>query len=422
MGLTMIKRITLENWKSFRQATLHIAPLTVIIGTSASGKTNAVEALAFLGRMSRGQNIRETFAGDEGQNGIRGGAESITFKPADYFTLDVTIQGIAPENPSSYLYHLTVEPAPYLVAAEQLSSVADEQGNAPTTDMFIDMNVDKEKHLANAAYENKGIVGRIDRMVELSGLYTSLGRMEERLPGEVRGVCQTLQHIYVLDPVAALMRSPSLIGNVSLNSNGSNIAAVIAGKPPNQQQKIEAALSFYASHLPEGNIRRVFAKKVGKPLTHALLFAKEQWLVNEPPTLMDARTMSDGTLRFLAILTAMLTHPSGSLVVIENIDYGLHASRACLLIHMIRHIGEQRNINIIITTHNPDLVNEMTQEEQDHLPLIQVIHRNLTTGESKITILEDHADLPRLLETLSPEREAARSAIRRGIAHSRREH
>ncbi|XHX76420.1 MAG: AAA family ATPase [Stenomitos frigidus ULC029] len=37
----MLKKLILENWKSFRYAELPIDPLTVLIGTNASGKSNA---------------------------------------------------------------------------------------------------------------------------------------------------------------------------------------------------------------------------------------------------------------------------------------------------------------------------------------------------------------------------------------------
>ena len=47
----MLKQITLENWKSFRHAELYIDPLTVLIGTNASGKSNVVDALDFLNSM-----------------------------------------------------------------------------------------------------------------------------------------------------------------------------------------------------------------------------------------------------------------------------------------------------------------------------------------------------------------------------------
>ncbi|HEY9666466.1 MAG TPA: AAA family ATPase [Coleofasciculaceae cyanobacterium] len=46
----MLKKLILENWKSFRYAELPIDPLTVLIGTNASGECNVVDALEFLRR------------------------------------------------------------------------------------------------------------------------------------------------------------------------------------------------------------------------------------------------------------------------------------------------------------------------------------------------------------------------------------
>jgi AAA15 family ATPase/GTPase len=41
----MLERFTVKNFKSFREATLSLRPLTVLIGANASGKTNLLEAL-----------------------------------------------------------------------------------------------------------------------------------------------------------------------------------------------------------------------------------------------------------------------------------------------------------------------------------------------------------------------------------------
>ena len=48
--------------------------------------------------------------------------------------------------------------------------------------------------------------------------------------------------------------------------------------------------------------------------------------------LVDARLLSDGTLRMLAIVTALETVPGSSRIVIEEFDNGLHPSRAKLLV------------------------------------------------------------------------------------------
>ena len=44
----MLSSVEIEKFKSYDKATLHLAPLTVLIGANASGKSNALEALRLL--------------------------------------------------------------------------------------------------------------------------------------------------------------------------------------------------------------------------------------------------------------------------------------------------------------------------------------------------------------------------------------
>ncbi|MHC5833239.1 MAG: AAA family ATPase, partial [Nostoc sp.] len=91
------------------------------------------------------------------------------------------------------------------------------------------------------------------------------------------------------------------------------------------------------------------------------------------PSPIDARTMSDGTLHFIAILTALLTRPEASQLVIEEIDNGLHPSRAELLVRILREIGTERKIDILLTTHNPALLDALGPEI---VPFVVVAHRD----------------------------------------------
>jgi AAA15 family ATPase/GTPase len=92
----MLKKLILENWKSFRYAELYFDPLTVLIGTNASGKSNVVEALEFLRRMATGETVDVALNGDRALPPIRGGSEWITFKTNDEteFTLRILLQDI----------------------------------------------------------------------------------------------------------------------------------------------------------------------------------------------------------------------------------------------------------------------------------------------------------------------------------------
>jgi predicted ATPase len=73
----------------------------------------------------------------------------------------------------------------------------------------------------------------------------------------------------------------------------------------------------------------------------------------------EAALLSDGTLRVLAIAAAMLSATEGSLVVIEAIDNGVHPSRAEHLLTSIRAIAERRNLRVLLSTHNPALMDAL---------------------------------------------------------------
>ena len=57
---------------------------------------------------------------------------------------------------------------------------------------------------------------------------------------------------------------------------------------------------------------------------------------------IDARVLSDGTLRTLAILTAFETVSEGSRIVVEEFDNGLHPSRVGVLTEAIAEVAKNR--------------------------------------------------------------------------------
>ncbi len=67
----MITELRLQNWKSFSDARLYIDPITIIIGTNASGKSNIFDALKLLCALASPADVAD-IAKD-----VRGGAEGI---------------------------------------------------------------------------------------------------------------------------------------------------------------------------------------------------------------------------------------------------------------------------------------------------------------------------------------------------------
>jgi predicted ATPase len=188
-------------------------------------------------------------------------------------------------------------------------------------------------------------------------------------------VISKLENILILNPVPSKMRDYSRLSD-TLEGDASNIAGVLATFSDERKTEIESTLSTYVKDFPEGDIQKVWAEKVGKFRTDAMLYCEEEWKPGEI-TPIDARTMSDGTLRFIAILTALLTRPEGSQLVIEEIDNGLHPSRAELLVKILREIGSKRKIDILLTTHNPALLDALGPEI---VPFVVVAHRDSETG------------------------------------------
>ena len=105
--------------------------------------------------------------------------------------------------------------------------------------------------------------------------------------------------------------------------------------------------------------------------------------------------MSDGTLRFLAIMTALLTNEANRLIVIEEVDNGLHPSRAKILLNMLKELGNEKKADVLITTHNPALLDAAGTSM---IPFITVAHRD-DRGQSHLKLLEDIRELPKMIST-----------------------
>ena len=110
--------------------------------------------------------------------------------------------------------------------------------------------------------------------------------------------------------------------------------------------------------------------------------------------LVDARQLSDGTLRCIAVLTAALISDVGSIVIIEELDNGIHPARVYKLIEQLIEIGRQRSIDIIITTHNATLMNAY---KKDELVGVSVVYREKERGTSKIKSFIDIENFPAML-------------------------
>ena len=307
----MITKLRLKNWKSFKDSTLYIDPLTILIGINASGKSNVLDALDFLKKIST-----PNWSINDAAGSIRGGFDFIIKRGEKKCQLEVTV-------------------------------------NDNDKETVTKINFPNEK----TWYKGQ--------------------------------IAKELQNIIIFNPVPEKMRGYSPVSS-ELKPDGSNIAGVIASLPKDEKEKLEAELTKYVSPLPEKDIRKIQSVTVGLNNSDAMLYCYEEWNPDKP---IDARGMSDGTLRFAAIVLALLTAKPHSLLVIEEIDNGLHPSRAKELVKVMKELSQKRSVDILCTTHNPVLINELGN---DMIPFISYVKRD-NEGNSVIELLEEKDNLAKLM-------------------------
>ena len=80
--------ITIKNFKSYKEATLPLSPLTLLIGANASGKSNAIEAFRFLSWVAGGERL-STLKNrvNDSDKVVRGSIKDLAFNSTEQFAL-----------------------------------------------------------------------------------------------------------------------------------------------------------------------------------------------------------------------------------------------------------------------------------------------------------------------------------------------
>ena len=414
----MLTKISAENWKSIDSAQLNIDTLTVLIGSNASGKSNVLDALNFLQRTSSGLLLTSALQGDAVVAPMRGGMEWAARKPGSSFSLSSTILEDDDVTEFDYKIECDVVRGQCELLSEQLirrryriSKSGKRQKNPSQVALFRTDPTDPESPTITARIYN-GKQGSPRQLSRASSVLFQL--VGQKLASEIEEgiscVINAHRSVFILDPIPSHMRG-YLSFSERLLPDAANIAGVLAALPDNHKEEIENTLTKYVSKLPERDIVRVYSEPVGKFNSDAMLYCEEGF--SDGQMLLDARGMSDGTLRFLAILMALLTRPAGSLLVIEEVDNGLHPSRSKLLLDMLRKVGSSRKVDVMVTTHNPALLDAMGTEM---VPFITVAHRGPDGGATELTLLEDIESLPSLLAQGTVGKLSSKGAIEEALS------
>lgn len=390
----ILSEFTLENFKSYRKGRLPLGPLTVLIGANASGKSNALEGLRFLSWLAQGQKLSSIqYETNNSERVVRGRIIDLCNQGESSFSLGCSLRSILTWNKLTMT--LSVRDGELHISYEKISGLdplplyeLDQPSKGVGTDAGVAYN-------NFARGRNKPRITCSDQMaifVQLDSPASFSAKHQESrqtIPVVVRQYQKVLQNILFLDPVPARMREYSFKNDKRLQGDGTNLSSVLfrlwnAGE--NNQQTI---LNFIQS-LPEQAISGLDFL-VG-PRDEVMVRLTETFGNIERPC--EAALLSDGTLRVLAIAAAMLSATEGSLVVIEEIDNGVHPSRAEHLLESIRAVAEQRKLRVLLSTHNPALMDALPDVA---LGDVVFCFRDPQDGSSRLIRLGDMDEFPGLV-------------------------
>ena len=359
----MITSVRLVNFKNFRDETLLVGPFTLIVGTNASGKSNIRDAFRFLHGIGRGYTLAEIIGGKYGAGGynewaeIRGAMdEIIRFGQS---TFSVTVEARVGNRNLTYSieagYDVFRSNAPRVVYEELRDGIKTVyKGRGLSETVWVDTPEGEERGDATPQpFRNDQPV-----LLQETALLGE-GRLINENP--VRIMRSVLTGIRFLDPVPNRMREPSFPGQDALGDSGDSLPTVIEGICKDRGRK-DFLLSWLQELTPM-DVRDFQFLRDPSGRTHFRILERNGRSVS-------AYSTSDGTLRFLAILAALMEEKTLPLYFLEELENGLHPNRLWLLLDLIERQTRESGLQVIATTHSPDLLNTMNDETFENASVV----------------------------------------------------
>jgi predicted ATPase len=332
----VIESLAVKNFRAIAEAELGLVPgLNVLIGPNGSGKSSLVEALRFL-------------------------HEAVVTDPTKALArwrgwFSVRHRAAGPEIPVE-LTLLMREHRTSMSASYGLKLLQAKNG----VDVRVEFEYLARKTSAGAGAKRdllKAVRGRGEVRDEVTKKWVAFELPDNDLA--LRYHADRVRHKHIIpfaedisswrfvNPVPALMRPPTPLGvDAAWQETGTAVALQLARATKAELGEVSRRLS----HLVDG------ADGLEARLSSegALMELKEQ--VHKG--LFPSWTLSDGTLRILAILTALHVGAPPALLCVEEPENSLHPSVIDALLTEFRDASD-RGTQVIITSHSPYLLNRV---------------------------------------------------------------
>ena len=360
-----ITAVRMVNFKNLVDETLRLGPFTVVVGTNASGKSNIRDAFRFLHGIGRGYTLAEVVGGKWGAGGqrewlpIRGAANEIVrlahpdsrwWGSTFSFKVDLQVDGQSVD----YTIEIAFDPRPlgFRVQREAL--------RLESCPLYETIGFEDGSHSVRCA--DGAQIG----FSPLQPVLTQLDQPREAWPTDVvrelpkLHVREALADMRFWDLSPELMRSGAFPGT-PLGDRGDGLPAVL--EDVCADAKRQTVLSSWLQELTPMDVSGFEFPHDPRGLVHLMLCEANGRKVS-------ADSASDGTLRFLAMLAVLLGKNTPGLCFFEEVDAGIHAARQSLLLELIETQAAKRGVQVITTTHSPELLTYANDSTFEYLSVI----------------------------------------------------
>lgn len=388
----MLASLRLDDWKSFgageaARNELRLGRLTLLVGPNASGKSNVLDALRFLQGCAMDLPLADVLRGRwEGQRevwpGIRGHVIEAARAGRQEFGLTARWTFAGDDRELRHALRVSVADE---VAVEHESLLEEDDYLFDTHARALRNQTGRAEggglHVAfRGAGEGDSPTALLSSLRSVLGQVPALERVAPRVFERLGQLRSALRNAVFLDIRPSMMRDYRPTKAAQLGTSGENISPILQALQQKQPSRFEDVVDW-ATELCAPSIESIGFDQT--KFDEVMLF-----LIEKGGKQISARSASDGTLRFLGELVALLTCPEGSLIVLEEPDVGLHPARIHLLAELLEDVARRRDLQILATTHSPTLLAHLSEEA---LGAAIAFGRDPDSGE---TVCARFGDLP----------------------------
>jgi energy-coupling factor transporter ATP-binding protein EcfA2 len=421
----MISELKIRNFKSLESVDLKLGHFNLLVGANASGKSNFLDALRFLQGVGNGFGLEEILDGKPPSatnlkwDGIRGGSKFVAFRKKDGSSVEqVKLSGTIFE---TVLYEVkrsnlgfefrflpgTGEFEQWLGTGGQSRGfgirylpygriLEGPESEAPTDPFDLVAKNDAVFYRAMArvfdfdAKNYSRSMKQSDRSpttreVEEQGELSPESLEPDPKWVDAAHIFGALRDMQPIDPHPDNLRGYSGSQSLSqMGEHGEGFAALIHEIESNGSKP---ALLEWLRELRPDEVDDIYALE---GLNNDFMIA-----IKEGNREFRAPVLSEGTLRFIALAAAFFQPSMPKVLIIEEIEKGLHPSRLRLLLELMRSQSKRTGTQVFATTHSPTLLNWLTEEDRK---TTFVCTRDSDSGATKMRSLAEVPNLEELIK------------------------